>query len=79
MKSLKSIYDTIWYMMDELEAIDLSLIDKRDSIEERADNLGRDMTSKEQERFDYLDSKIYNIEDCVESLENARMSLEDYI
>ena len=79
MKSLKSIYDTIRYMMDELEAIDLSLIDKRDSIEERADNLGRDMTSKEQERFDYLDSKIYHIEDCIDNLENARMSLEDYI
>lgn len=46
MKSLKSIYDTIRYMMDELEAIDLSIIDKRDSIEEKADNLGRDMTSK---------------------------------
>ena len=59
--------------------IDLVLIDKRDAIEEKADNLGRDMTSKEQERFDYLDSKIYHIEDCIDNLENARMSLEDYI
>lgn len=65
--------------MDELEAIDLALIDKRDAIEEKADNLGRDMTAREQERFDYLDSEIYNVEDCIDNLENARLSLEDYV
>ena len=79
MKSLKSIYDTIRYMMDELESIDLALIDKRDAIEEKVDNLGRDMTAREQERFDYLDSEISSLEDCYDNLENARMSLEDYI
>lgn len=65
--------------MDDLEYMATILIDKRDAIEEKADNLGRDMTAREQERYDYLDSEIYNIEDCVENLENARMSLEDYV
>lgn len=79
MKSLTSIYNNIQYMIDELEYISEVLTNKKDSIEEKANNLDRDMTSNEQERYDFLDNKIYNVDDCIENLENAKRSLEDYI
>ena len=79
MTSLPSIYNEIQDIIDELKYMSEVLGDKRDTIEEKAYYSDRDMTAREQERYNYLISEISSLEDCVESLENARMSLADHI
>ena len=79
MKSLRSFYDQIGLIIDDLEYIAMTLVEKRDAIEEKASSLGRNMTSKQKEKYDYLDNEIYDIEDCIKSLNRAGLCLEGYI
>ena len=52
--------------------------EERDAIEEKAIDRDRDMTEKEQERYDAIDEQIDAIEECKDNLEYAMGAIEEY-
>ena len=54
------------------------LEDKRASIEDKALKEDRDMTKKEQKKYDELSKKIRKLDDCIWQIENVMGYLEDY-
>lgn len=64
--------------MKHLTTLSESLKKKRDAIEENAIDRDRDMTEKEQERYDAIDEQISAIEECKDNLEYAMDAIEEY-
>ena len=54
------------------------LEDKRASVEDKALKEGRDMTKREQKKYDELSKKIRKLDDCIWQIENVMGYLEDY-
>lgn len=67
--------ETIAEDLDELIG---ELEEKRDAIEDNAIDHDRDMTDREQERYDALDEEIENVRQCIDEIESAQYYLEDY-
>lgn len=78
MKNLIKYYNKIQAIYDELDNLIGELEETRDAIEEKAIDKGRDMTEKEQERFDAIDEQINAIEECKDNLEYAMGAIEEY-
>lgn len=75
---LTKYYDrinTIYELLDDLIG---ELEETRDAIEDKAIERGRDMTEKEQERYEEIDEQIQAIENCKDNLEYAMSEIEDY-
>ena len=79
MKKMNSQYNKLNAIMENINDIILDLGEKRNSIKDKAYDEDRGMTKKEQERYDEIDEKIINLEDCVAYIENAMDCLEEYI
>ena len=79
MKKMNSQYNKLNAIMENINDIILDLGEKRNSIKDKAYDEDRAMTKKEQERYDEIDEKIINLEDCVAYIENAMDCLEEYI
>ena len=76
---MNSQYNKLNAIMENINDIILDLGEKRNSIKDKAYDEDRGMTKKEQERYDEIDEKIINLEDCVAYIENAMDCLEEYI
>ena len=79
MKKMNSHYNKLKAMTLTINDIISDLEEKRDSIEDNANDKDRDMTENEQEKHDEIDEKITDLKDCVEYIENAMDCLEEYI
>lgn len=75
---LTKYYNKLLDMAEDLESKVEYLESLRDSIEEKANDKDRDMTEREQERYDFFDEEVYAIQECIEYLYNARDSIEEY-
>lgn len=71
-------YDKINAIYESLDDLIGELEETRDAIEDKAIDRGRDMTEKEQERYDEIDEQIQAIENCKDNLEYAMSEIEDY-
>lgn len=78
MKNLSKYYDKIEAINDSLDDLIGELEEKKDAIEEKAIDEDRDMTEKEQERYDEIDEQISAIEECKDNLESAMYAIEVY-
>lgn len=78
MKNLSKYYDKIQAIYESLDDLIGELEEKRDAIEEKAIDRDRDMTEKEQERYDEIDEQISAIEECKDNLEYAMGAIEEY-
>ena len=79
MSKCEKFYNKLQTLIDEmLEYIDV-LEEKQMAIVDRADEYGREMTEREQERYDELEEEIDNVRECIERVEYAQDSIEDYI
>lgn len=78
MKNLSKYYNKIQAAYEALDDLIGELEEKRDAIEERAIGKYRDMTEKEQERYDEIDEQISAIEECKDNLEYAMGAIEEY-
>ena len=78
MKNLSKYYNKIQAAYEALDDLIGELEEKRDAIEENAIDRDRDMTEKEQERYDEIDEQISAIEECKDNLEYAMDAIEEY-
>lgn len=78
MKNLSKYYDKIEAINDSLDDLIGELEEKKDAIEENAIDRDRNMTEKEQERYDEIDEQISAIEECKDNLESAMYAIEVY-
>lgn len=78
MKKLGTYYTKIESIRDDIDNYIGELEEKRDAIEDRAIERDREMTEKEQERYDKLDAKIYALNDLVSNLNEALYDIEGY-
>ena len=78
MKKLGTYYTKIESIRDDIDNYIGELEEKRDAIEDRAIEKDREMTEKEQERYDKLDAKIYALNDLVSNLNEALYDIEGY-
>lgn len=75
---LTKYYDRINTIYESLDDLIGELEETRDAIEDKAIERGRDMTEKEQERYEEIDEQIQAIENCKDNLEYAMSEIEDY-
>lgn len=76
---LDTIFWKLQAVVDELHDKADALEEKAKAIEERAAERGRDMTAKEQERYDALNELIYAIRDnCIENLYRAQDDIDEW-
>ena len=68
---IQAIYGSLDELLGELE-------EKQDAIAENAIGHYREMTDKEQERYDEIDKQIQAIEACKDELEYAMSEIEEY-
>ena len=78
MKDLSKYYEKIQVIYDSLDELIGELEEKRDAIEEKAIDRDRDMTEKEQERFDDIVVQINAIEECKDNLDYAMSAIDEY-
>ena len=78
MKDLSKYYEKIQAIYDSLDDLIGELEEKRDAIEENAIDRDRDMTEKEQERFDDIVVQINAIEECKDNLDYAMSAIDEY-
>lgn len=76
MKNLKPYYDKLTKIYESLEEIVSDLEEQRDAIDERAADRGRDMTAREQERYDAFDEKVDCIRDALSDLQATIDTIE---
>ena len=79
MKKMTAQCDKLNAIMENINDIISDLEEKRDSIADNANDKDRDMTEKEQGKYNEIDEQISNLEDCVAYIENAMDCLEEYI
>ena len=79
MKKMNSQYNKLNDMMENINDIISDLEEKRDSIDDNANDKGRDMTKKEQGKYDEIDEQISSLKECVWYIEQAMGYLEEYI
>lgn len=75
---LTKYYDRINAIYESLDDLIGELEETRDAIEDKAIERDRDMTEKEQERYEEIDEQIQAIENCKDNLEYAMSEIEDY-
>lgn len=75
---LTKYYDKINAIYESLDDLIGELEEKQNAIEDKAIDMDRDMTEKEQERYDEIDEQIQAIENCKDNLEYAMSEIEDY-
>lgn len=68
---IQAIYESLDELIGELE-------EKQNAIEEKAIDHDRDMTEKEQERYDEIDDQLVAIRECMDNLEYAMSDIEEY-
>ena len=78
MKKMNAQYNKLSDMMGNINDIISDLEEKRDSIEDNANDKDRDMTKKEQEMYDELDEQSNSLYCCLECIGNAMDWLEKY-
>lgn len=78
MKKMNSHYNALKAMTLIINDIISSLKENRDSIEDKACDEDRVMTSMEYERHYKLNEQISDLEDCVGYIEDAMECLESY-
>lgn len=75
---LTKYYDKIQAIYESLDELIGTLEENQIAIEDKAIEHDRDMTEKEQERYDEIDEQIRAIETCKDNLEYAMSEIEDY-
>lgn len=78
MKQINSYYTKLEAMKYAIEEYIEGLEVKRDAIENRAIEKDRDMTEKEQTRYDALDGQIDSLNAFISNIESAMYDLEEY-
>lgn len=78
MAKLTKQYLHLEAIKDQLDEIIGQLEEKRDAIEERALDRDRDMTEREQERYDALDNQIVCIQEAIGGVETAMYQIEEF-
>lgn len=76
--NLNKYYDKIQAIYESLDKLIVELEDKQNAIEEKAIDHDRDMTEKEQERYDKIDEQLVAIRECMDNLEYAMSDIEEY-
>ena len=76
--NLNKYYDKIQAIYESLDKLIVELEDKQNAIEEKAIDHDRDMTEKEQERYDEIDDQLVAIRECMDNLEYAMSDIEEY-
>lgn len=79
MKTLKSQVNKIYSIIDDLQSIKCDLEEKKDAIENKADENDREMTDRETERYYEIETKIFNIDECINYLEYSLSEIEEYV
>ena len=79
MKKMNSHYISLKSMALTINDIISDLKYRRDSIDDKAYDEDRDMTSMEQEMHDKLNEQISDLEDCVGYIKDATECLKSYI
>ena len=79
MKKMNTQYNKLNDLMENINDIISDLEEKRDSIEDNANDKDRDMTEMEQKKYDKIDEQISSLYICVAYIENAMVYLGDYI
>lgn len=70
-KEINAMTENIIDLISDLE-------DKRASVEDKALKEGRDMTKREQKKYDEINKRIRKLDDCIWQIENVMGYLEDY-
>ena len=78
MKNLNKYYDKIQAIYESLDELIVELEEKQNAIEEKAIDHDRDMTEREQERYDEIDNQLTAIRECMDNLEYAMSDIEEY-
>ena len=76
--TLKRVIDQLYQKQEEIEFIIGNYREKREAIEERAADMGRDMTEKEQDRWDRIGEAIDDLETEYDEIENAISYISDF-
>ena len=74
---MKKYYNKIESMIESMNLDIEKLEERRDAIEDNAAEHDRDMTDREQGRYDALDEKIDALNDIISDLESVMCSIED--
>lgn len=75
---LTNYYNKIQSIYDGLDDLIGQLEEKQNAIEDKAIEHDRDMTEKEQNRYDEIDEQIRAIDACKDNLEYAMSEIENY-
>lgn len=75
---LTNYYNKIQTIYDGLDDLIGQLEEKQNAIEDKAIEHDRDMTEKEQNRYDEIDEQIRAIDACKDNLEYAMSEIENY-
>lgn len=75
---LINYYNKIQAIYDSLDNLIGKLEEKQNAIEDKAIEHDRDMTEKEQNRYDEIDEQIRAIDACKDNLEYAMSEIEEY-
>lgn len=75
---LNKYYNKIQEIYESLDELIGELEEKQNAIEEKAIDHDRDMTEKEQERYNEIDEQLVAIRACMDNLEYAMSDIEEY-
>ena len=69
MKKIANLYNKIDALRDAVEELIGELEEKQCSIEEHANDMDRDMTEREEERWNEIDGQLDALRECLDNLE----------
>lgn len=78
MIKLSKHYNKLQTILDDIEETVEKIEEKQSDIEEKASLACRDLTDREQERYDELDEEISALYDMREYIYSAMESIEEY-
>ena len=78
MKKMTAYASKLLSIKESLDNLIGDLEEARDAIEDKALDHDRDMTEKEQERYDLFDEQIDNVNYAIDSIDEALSYIEEY-
>lgn len=78
MITLTKVIEQLYKKQEEIEALIEIYQEKQEAIEEHAADMGRDMTEKEQERWDCIGEAIDDLETEYDEIQNAIDYISEY-
>lgn len=76
--NINKIIDMLYQAQEKIEDKIYTLEDKKNALEERAGDMDRDLTSREQDLYDEYDVTISELEEENDNIQNAIDYLEEY-